>query len=103
MSDLADPILENASRIAGDVLSPLNPVGDKTPSRCESKGVITPRGFVEAFRRFWEDCCVSLAAPEEYGGQGLSTLISAAVTEMRGGANPSVAMYPELTVGARRA
>ena len=42
----------------------------------------------------------SLAAPEEYGGQGLSTLIAAAVTEMWGGANLSFAMCPELTVGA---
>jgi 3-(methylthio)propanoyl-CoA dehydrogenase len=100
LSDLAESILENASRFAGDVLSPLNPVGDKTPSHCESNGVITPPGFVEAYRRFREDGWVSLAAPEEYGGQGLSTLISAAVTEMWGGANLSFAMCPELTVGA---
>ena len=98
--DLAEPILENASRFAGDVLSPLNPVGDKTPSHCESNGVTTPPGFVEAYRRFREDGWASLAAPEEYGGQGLSTLISAAVTEMWGGANLSFAMCPELTVGA---
>src|SRR5580693_7721774 len=73
LSDLAEPILANASRFAGDVLSPLNPVGDRTPSRCESNGVITPPGFAEAYRRFREDGWVSLAAPEEYGGQGLST------------------------------
>jgi 3-(methylthio)propanoyl-CoA dehydrogenase len=100
LSDLAEPILENAARFAGDVLSPLNPVGDKTPSHWESNGVITPPGFVEAYRRFREDGWVSLAAPEEYGGQGLSTLISAAATEMWGGANLSFAMCPELTVGA---
>jgi 3-(methylthio)propanoyl-CoA dehydrogenase len=100
LSDLAEPILENASRFASDVLSPLNPVGDKTPSRCEAGGVITPPGFIEAYRRFREDGWVSLAAPEEYGGQGLSTLISAAVTEMWGGANLSFAMCPELTAGA---
>jgi alkylation response protein AidB-like acyl-CoA dehydrogenase len=100
LADLAEPILENASRFAGDVLSPLNPVGDQTPSHCESNGVVTPPGFVEAYRRFREDGWVSLAAPEEYGGQGLSTLISAAVTEMWGGANLSFAMCPELTVGA---
>jgi 3-(methylthio)propanoyl-CoA dehydrogenase len=100
LTDLTEPILENASRFAGDVLSPLNPVGDKTPSHCESNGVTTPPGFVEAYRRFREDGWASLAAPEEYGGQGLSTLISAAVTEMWGGANLSFAMCPELTVGA---
>jgi 3-(methylthio)propanoyl-CoA dehydrogenase len=100
LSDLAEPILENASRFAGDVLSPLNPVGDRTPSRCETRGVVTPPGFVEAYRRFCADGWVSLAAPVEHGGQGLPTLISAAVTEMWGGANLSFAMCPELTLGA---
>jgi len=100
LSDLAGPVLENASRFAGDVLSPLNPVGDRSPSHCESNGVVTPPGFVEAYRRFREDGWASLAAPEEYGGQGLPTLIAAAVTEMWGGANLSFAMCPELTVGA---
>jgi 3-(methylthio)propanoyl-CoA dehydrogenase len=102
LTDLAEPILESASRFAGDVLSPLNPVGDRAPSRCEPNGggVKTPPGFVDAYRRFREDGWVSLAAPEEHGGQGLPTLIAAAVTEMWGGANLSFAMCPELTVGA---
>lgn len=100
LTDLAEPILESASRFAGDVLSPLNPVGDRTPSRCETGGVVTPPGFVDAYRRFCADGWVSLAAPTEHGGQGLPTLISAAVTEMWGGANLSFAMCPELTLGA---
>jgi alkylation response protein AidB-like acyl-CoA dehydrogenase len=100
LTDLAAPILENASRFAGDVLSPLNPVGDRTPSHRDTNGVVTPSGFVEAYRRFCEDGWVSLATPVEHGGQGLPTLISAAVTEMWGGANLAFAMCPELTVGA---
>ena len=103
LNDLAEPILENASRFAGDVLSPLNPVGDREPSRCEPGGVVTPPGFVAAYRRFREDGWISLAAPADHGGQGLPTLISAAVTEMWGGANLSFAMCPELTVGALEA
>jgi 3-(methylthio)propanoyl-CoA dehydrogenase len=100
LTDLVEPILENASRFASDVLSPLNPVGDRTPSHCDANGVVTPPGFAEAYRRFCEDGWVSLATPVEHGGQGLPTLISAAVTEMWGGANLSFAMCPELTVGA---
>jgi alkylation response protein AidB-like acyl-CoA dehydrogenase len=100
LNDLADPVLENASRFAGDVLSPLNPVGDRTPSRCDSNGVITPPGFADAYRRFCADGWVSLATPVEHGGQGLPTLLSAAVTEMWGGANLAFAMCPELIVGA---
>src|ERR1700742_81099 len=70
LTDLAEPILENASRFAGDVLSPLNPVGDRTPSHCDTNGVVTPPGFAAAYRRFCEDGWVSLAAPVEHGGQG---------------------------------
>src|SRR5277367_4987139 len=92
LTDLAEPILENASRFAGEVLSPLNPIGDRTPSRCESNRIVTPPGFVEAYRRFRADGWASLAAPEEYGGHGLPTLISAAVAEMWGGANLAFAM-----------
>ena len=103
LGELADPILENATRFAGEVLSPLNPVGDRTPSRREAQGIVTPPGFVEAYRRFRADGWVSLAAPEEYGGQGLPTLIAAAVTEMWGAANLAFGMCPELTLGALEA
>ena len=103
LGDLAGPILENAARFAGEVLSPLNSVGDRNPSRCGPGGVVTPPGFVEAYRRFREDGWASLAAPAKYGGQGLPALVSAAVTEMWGGANLSFAMCPELTVGALEA
>src|SRR6185312_5220679 len=78
LTDLAEPILENAARFAGDVLSPLNPIGDREPSRRAENGVITPPGFVAAYQRFREDGWVSLAAPQEHGGQGLPTLVSAA-------------------------
>src|SRR4051794_39732419 len=72
LSELAEPILENASRFAGDVLSPLNPVGDREPARHEAgRGVVTSPGFAAAYQRFREDGWVSLAAPEEHGGQGL--------------------------------
>lgn len=103
LTELADPILEHATRFAGEVLSPLNPVGDRTPPRLEAQGVVTSPGFADAYRRFRADGWVSLAAPQEYGGQGLPTLLAAAVTEMWGGANLAFGMCPELTIGALEA
>jgi 3-(methylsulfanyl)propanoyl-CoA dehydrogenase len=103
LTELAVPILESASRFAGDVLSPLNPIGDRNPSRREADTVVTPPGFVAAYHRFRNDGWASLAAPREHGGQGLPTLIAAAVTEMWGGANLSFAMCPELAAGALEA
>lgn len=103
LSELAEPILENASRFAGEVLSPLNGVGDRSPSRREGERIVTPPGFADAYRRFREDGWVSLGAPARYGGQGLPTLIASAVTEMWAGANLSFAMCAELAVGALQA
>ncbi|HEY4214349.1 MAG TPA: acyl-CoA dehydrogenase [Steroidobacteraceae bacterium] len=103
LCELATPILESASRFAGEILSPLNPIGDRTHSRCGPEGVVTPPGFPDAYRRFREDGWVSLSAPTEYGGQGLPGMLSVATGEMWAGANMAFAMCPELAVGALEA
>lgn len=100
LTDVATPILEGASRFAGEVLSPLNAIGDRAHSRIENGRVLTPAGFPEAYRRFREDGWVSLGAPAEYGGQGLPGLLAVATSEMWAGANMAFAMCPELAVGA---
>jgi 3-(methylthio)propanoyl-CoA dehydrogenase len=97
----SDAVLEAAARFARDVLSPLNPAGDAASSRLTAAGgVVTPDGFREAYRRFCADGWTSLSAPREFGGQGLSLLLGAAVTEIWGGANLAFAMCPESSAGA---
>ncbi len=97
----ADAVLEAAARFARDVLSPLNAVGDAASSRLvAAQGVVTPDGFRDAYRRFCADGWTSLSAPAEFGGQGLSALLGAAVTEIWGGANLAFAMCPESSAGA---
>jgi 3-(methylthio)propanoyl-CoA dehydrogenase len=98
--DELDPVLEAAGRFARDVLSPLNKVGDAAPSRLTQDGVATPPGFSEAYRRFCDDGWPSICAPPQRGGQGLSNLLGAAVTEIWAGANLAFAMCPEAAVGA---
>ncbi len=97
---VAGAVLESAARFAGEVLSPLNRLGDRSPSRLEPGGVMTPPGFARAYRMFRDDGWVSLAAPADCGGQGLPMLLASAVTEMWAGANLSLAMCPELALGA---
>jgi alkylation response protein AidB-like acyl-CoA dehydrogenase len=99
VAEVADTVLESAGRFARDVLSPLNPIGDRTPTHLEAGHVVTPPGFKEAYRRFCADGWTSVNAPAQYGGQGLPHVISAAPTEMWASANLSFAMCPELTVG----
>jgi alkylation response protein AidB-like acyl-CoA dehydrogenase len=99
-ADLTDSVLENAAKFAREVLSPLNPIGDRTPARCTESGVVTSPGFGDAYRRFREDGWSSLSAPAEDGGMGLTTLVAAATGEMWAGANLAFAMCPEVAIGA---
>jgi acyl-CoA dehydrogenase len=100
LADVSDSVLESAARFAREVLSPLNPVGDRTPSRCTPEGVTTPPGFVDAYNRFRADGWTALSAPAEDGGMGLPTLVAAATGEMWAGANLAFAMCAEVAVGA---
>ncbi len=98
--ETADAVLAGVARMARDVLSPLNTVGDAAPSRLTAHGVVTPSGFREAYRRFCADGWPTICAPPRFGGQGLPMLLGAAATESWGGANLSFAMCPEAATGA---
>ena len=100
LGETAAAVLEGAARMAGEVLSPLNRVGDAQGSVLSPAGVTTAAGFPAAWQRFCADGWPALAAPEEWGGQALPMLIAAATTEIWGGANLAFAMLPETAVGA---
>jgi alkylation response protein AidB-like acyl-CoA dehydrogenase len=98
--ETADMILEEAARFASEVISPLNPAGDRTPSRIVDDGVQTPPGYVQAYRQFHEAGWPGLSAPSEYGGQALPMLLTGATTEMWASASLAFAMCPEVSVAA---
>jgi len=99
-ADLADAILEEASKFAENVLSPINFSGDQEGSRWHDKQVTTPKGFKEAYKQFAENGWTALASDPEYGGQGLPKVISTAVNEMWKSSNISFSLCPMLTQGA---
>jgi alkylation response protein AidB-like acyl-CoA dehydrogenase len=100
LGETADAILAGAARMARDILSPLNRIGDAQGAHLSATGVITAAGFPAAWRRFCADGWPALAAPEAWDGQALPMLIAAATTEIWGGANLAFAMLPETSVGA---
>ena len=98
--DLVDAILEEAAKLAGDVLAPLNRIGDEEGSTLENGVVRTPAGFKEAYRHYVEGGWNALPFAPEHGGQGLPLALATAVLEMWNAANMGFALCPLLNVGA---
>jgi hypothetical protein len=93
-------VLEEAGKVAAEVLAPLNAVGDKEGCHLENGVVRTPKGFDRAFAAMKEGGWTALDCDPEYGGQGLPYLIGTAVGEMFVSANMAFNMYQGLTHGA---
>ncbi len=98
--DLVAQILEEAGKLAGGVLAPLNQPGDREGSRLENGVVRTPAGFADAYHRFVEGGWNAVPFDPDHGGQGLPWTIAIALQEMWNAANMSFALCPLLTQGA---
>src|ERR1700756_3412193 len=93
-------VLEEAAKLARDVLAPINMSGDQEGSVVENGIVRTPKGFKEAYRTYVEGGWNSLPFEEEFGGQGLPAVVALTVSEMWNSANMAFALCPLLTIGA---
>jgi hypothetical protein len=98
--DIADAIVEQAYTLATEALYPLNKVGDREGCVWSKEGVRTPPGFADAFRRLAKDGWLAMAAPPEFGGQGLPLSIGLPLIEIMTAANVAFMMYPGLTIAA---
>ena len=93
-------VLEEAGKVASEVLAPLNAVGDREGCHLENGVVRTPTGFADAFKAMKEGGWTALDCDPEYGGQGLPYLVGTAVGEIFVAANMAFNMYQGLTHGA---
>lgn len=93
-------VLEEAGKVASDVLAPLNAVGDRIGCVLENGVVRTPDGFKAAFAAMKEGGWTALDCDPDYGGQGLPYLMGTAVGEIFVSANMAFNMYQGLTHGA---
>jgi len=98
--DMVSAILEEAAKLAGEVLSPLNVVGDQTGVKLEGDAVPTPEGFAQAYQQFAEGGWGSLQFDPDFGGQGLPYSLSIPVMEMWQSANMAWGLCPLLSQGA---
>ena len=98
--DLVGPILDEAGKLARDVLAPLNSEGDRHGARLTDTGVSAAPGFGSAYAQFRDGGWMGLAVPEAHGGQGLPKGLALAVMEMLHGSNMAFGLCPMLSFGA---
>jgi len=98
--DVVDAILEEAGKVASEVLSPLNASGDRTGAVFRDGKVTMPAGFRDAYWQWVKAGWGNVLAPPDFGGQGLPHLVATPVEEMWGSANLAFKLCPMLTQGA---
>ena len=101
--DFTSALLEEAGKVATNILLPLNVVGDTEGCRLENGIVYTPTGFKDAFEQMKEGGWAGIDMPEEFGGQNMPYVIGTAVGEMFSSTNQAFVMYQGLTHGAASA
>lgn len=97
--DTATIILNEAGRLAGEVMAPLNAASDTSPANLENGRVRSPPGFDTAYRALAEGGWVGLAADPSHGGAGLPQLINQSVNEYLAGACLSLQLNMMLSQG----
>jgi alkylation response protein AidB-like acyl-CoA dehydrogenase len=93
-------VLDEAGKIAADIMAPLNAVGDREGCVLENGVVRTPTGFRKAFDALRDGGWTALDCATEFGGQGLPHLVHCVVNEALVSANMALNMYMGLTHGA---
>src|ERR1700722_10006882 len=101
--ELAEAVLDEAAKLATEVLAPLNKSGDEQGARLTKDGVVAADGFSTAYRKCVESGWSGLSGDPDFGGQGLPELLSAAAVEMWNSSNMAFALCPLLTAGATEA
>ncbi len=98
--DFTSAVLDEAGKIARDVLAPINQTGDQQGCRLENGVVYTPEGFKNAWQMLVDGGWPSMECDPEYGGQGMPSVLNICVGTMQSAANMAFMMYQGLTHGA---
>jgi len=101
LPELVSCILDQASKLASEVVSPLNAYGDMHGVKIHNKNEVkTPEGFKSAYQQFADGGWGSLQFEPAHGGQGLPFTLAIPVQEMWHSANMAWGLCPLLTQGA---
>ncbi|MES0159587.1 acyl-CoA dehydrogenase [Mesorhizobium sp. C268A] len=98
--DLVDAILGEAGRFASEEVAPLYKIGDQHGAVLKDAAVTMPPGWKALYRSWIDGGWNALSGPEEFGGQGLPTMLGVAALEMWNSAAMAFGIGPTLTMGA---
>jgi len=98
--DFTGAVLEEAGKVASEVLMPLNEVGDREGCVLENGVVRTPTGFKDAFQQMKDGGWTAMDCDPDFGGAGLPYLMHTAAQEPFVSSNMAFNMYQGLTHGA---
>ena len=93
-------ILDEAYKLAREVLAPTNALGDREGCRLEDGKVTVPKVYREPYKMFTENGWVSLDRSPEFGGQGAPSCLMTAACDIFFGANIAFNLGALLTTGA---
>ncbi|MEM6290021.1 MAG: acyl-CoA dehydrogenase [Myxococcota bacterium] len=92
-----------AKKVAEEVLSPINAVGDRIGCKVDDKGnVTTPEGFQHAWNTLAEGGWIAPSASPELGGVGLPKSVEMGTLEFFVSGAMAFMMYPGLSAAAAR-
>ncbi|WP_417760682.1 acyl-CoA dehydrogenase [Shewanella sp.] len=98
--DTAAAILDEAAKINGELVAPLNRSGDEQGVSFTDGQVFTPAGYRDAYRQYAEGGWVGLCGEPEFGGMGMPKMLGVLVDELGYSANNAFNLYGSLTAGA---
>jgi alkylation response protein AidB-like acyl-CoA dehydrogenase len=90
--ETTEAILEEAGKLATNVLSPINHIGDVKGNELVEGKVKTAPGFKDAYQEYYQGGWNAVPFTDEYGGQNLPWLLSFPVTEMWQASNTSFSL-----------
>ena len=97
--EVASMVLDEAQKLATEVVYPTLGVGDKEGCRLENGQVYVPKAFHACYKAFCEAAWNNIDISKEVGGQGFPMILAAAAREWFSH-NFAFLSYPDLTQGA---
>ena len=98
--DDVEAVLAEAGRVAGEVIAPINQVGDRQGATFKDGVVTTAPGWKEAYDGWRKGGWNGLTAPAKWGGQDLPHVLNAACVEMWNAASMAFAVGPLVGMSA---